>query len=69
VSKYQDAVITTFSRFNSINTTAGNADRLRHSYFENKFNVLNTGIIVRKIYNTATSTVKSTISNVKESTK
>ncbi|WP_428932919.1 hypothetical protein [Lentilactobacillus otakiensis] len=34
VSKCQDAVITTFSRFNSIDTTAGNAGELRHGYIE-----------------------------------
>ncbi|MBZ3777205.1 hypothetical protein ABC628_02955 [Lentilactobacillus otakiensis] len=38
VSKYQDAVITTFSRFNSIDTTAGNAGELRHGYFEDGSN-------------------------------
>ncbi|GED90959.1 hypothetical protein LBSG162_00640 [Lentilactobacillus buchneri subsp. silagei] len=34
VSKYQDAVIATFSRFNSMDTTAGNAGGLRLGYFE-----------------------------------
>ncbi|WP_225430618.1 hypothetical protein [Lentilactobacillus buchneri] len=36
VSKYQDAVIATFSRFNSMDTTAGNAGGLRLGYFEDE---------------------------------
>jgi hypothetical protein len=34
VSKYQDDVITAFSRFNNIDTTAGNAGKLKNSYLE-----------------------------------
>lgn len=34
VSKYQDDVITAFSRFNNIDTTAGNSGKLKNGYLE-----------------------------------